>query len=124
MNIYNRAMGAGIPAQLLKSIVGLPVKLSYSKHALRAALNDRNGRVASAPSSIVFTPGNVVEVEAEPSATSPCKVVVRLPQDSRTDLVLVIIPEFGVLCGFVKTLWLNRKSDNHSTLRQDRLASV
>lgn len=115
--IYN--VGAyGIPADLLVDLCQMrPVPLTYSRHSLTEALNDRYGVLESRHFPTVFNSGDgwqVVEVESfVPGKVD--KFVVRKEVDARRSLVLVIDRT-----GTVRTLWTNLNSDGHSTLNKER----
>lgn len=105
--------------------VGLPeryrhpacrVVLQYSLHALREARRDRYGML-DLPDYVNLANYETVEVEITRERVS--KIVVRGPMDDERDLVLVIIPKAGKPW-FVKTVWVNLKSDSHKTLDRSR----
>jgi hypothetical protein len=105
-------------AQLFHKDIGIPtgvsgppagLRLTYSSHAKRAALDDRLTRVpATLPA--IFT---VIEVEVVNKR--PTKWVVRIPAapNEQRDLILVVQPD-----GFVRTIWTNDKNDTHKTLKR------
>ena len=82
--------------------------LQYSTHAKREALNDKFG-VCTFPKTVNFAKVQVVEVEVLDNHIT--KFVIRGSMDSSRDLLLVVNPD-----GFVRTMWINLKSDNHRTL--------
>jgi len=109
---YNAAIG--IPQSLLNELRTTPTfKLTYSKHALRAALDDKNGFLHpdAFPREFDISWGRVIEVTVDEDNYIE-KIVVRRLIDEARDLVLVILPATGV----VKTLWINFISDTHKTL--------
>ena len=87
----------------------IEVVLNYSYHAIEAAESDRFGKV-ELPYSINFNRVELVEVEIHKGRVN--KLVVRKHHDSLNDLVLVVLVDTLK----VKTVWLNRKNDNHRTL--------
>lgn len=109
--LYHRVLG--FPA-VVKSLFSRVFNLQFSGHARRAMLDDRYGNI-SAPGQVQVTSDNLIEVEVAGGA--PSKFVVRIPHDEKCDMVLVVIPE-GPERGFVKTVWLNEKSDQHHTLKR------
>ena len=114
---YNAAIG--IPEQILKGIRGWrPFPLSYSRHALHAALDDKNGTINPSDFPREFTHDWGLIVEVTEGDESIEKIVVRRAIDEARDLVLVILP----LTGVVKTLWINFTSDNHKTLDKTKYA--
>jgi len=89
------------------------VVLNYTYHALEASRRDRNGAI-KLPETLLFAHTELVEVEIVNGQAY--KVVVRIHHDNRNDLALVIL-----LNGMrVKTVWLNRKNDNHRTLDKSK----
>lgn len=93
------------------------VGLEYSRHAVLRA-NERN--FALAGGSVLLPAGSIVEIEREGNRTT--KLVVRVSSTPVYDLVLVLAPKAPGLF-FVKTAWLNKKTDKHATLRLDRLSA-
>lgn len=91
------------------------MRLCYSQHAIRASLSDRYGEIRILK-SITADRFDVVEVETHNGRT--VKYVLRGSYNDEFDIVLVIMP--ATPGGFVKTVWLNRKSDRHSTLDRSR----
>ena len=91
--------------------------LVYSEHALTEAASDRYGHkgVIVLPKRInLDAPNSLIEVEALADGTL-LKGVYRVRYNALNDLVLVIV--FGAELAFVRTIWLNRKGDNHAALR-------
>lgn len=86
--------------------------LTYGHHALKAAQSDRYG-VIRLPGSVEFAGMQVVEAEFYRDCLQ--KLVVRVRYCERFDLVLVL---GGT--GFVRTVWLNERSDKHSTLDRSK----
>lgn len=115
--IYN--VGAyGIPDILLVDLSQLrPLRLTYSRHAMTEALNDRYGTLESRHFPTVFQSGagwQIVEVESFiPGKVD--KFVIRKVVDARRSLVLVVDRS-----GTVRTLWTNLNSDGHATLNKER----
>ena len=83
--------------------------LEYGGHARREAFEDRYGKI-DLPTAIDFSQFEVIEVETQ--GKNVTKVLYRGTLDSRRDLCIVIIPKRR----FVKTVWVNLKSDKHRTL--------
>jgi hypothetical protein len=88
--------------------------LDYSFHARKAAKTDRYGEI-SLPEVLDTSAAMVIEVEGG-LYDEETKVVYRLPHDDEFDLVMAVIPQRA----FVKTVWLNRKSDGHGTLDESK----
>lgn len=93
-------------------------KLTYSNHALNAAQDDRYGYI-NLPSYIDTNTAKVIEIEIVQDRFLS-KVVYRISYSKTHDLVIVVIPERW----FVKTVWLNAKSDKHQTLNRSRYESA
>lgn len=111
--IYNRAVN--LPAELFAPFLRSNLRLTYSRHAKLECVRDRYNLI-NPPVLVDIRPEHVVEIEV--LAGRPVKAVVRMPYDGSCDLVLVIHPD-----GFVRTLWLNRRTDNHSSLKTAHLVS-
>ena len=96
--------------------------LTYSKHAEQEARRDRYGYI-TLPAYLDTRIAKVVEVEIENGVA--LKIVYRFAFDASRDIILVVMPPAHKGRGhlFVKTVWLNERSDNHKTLRSDRYAS-
>lgn len=104
----------GIPKQARTRFGKMP--LTYGLHALQAALNDRYGAI-DVPMHLDTDTAKVIEVElASDGATE--KVLYRVHHDVTHDLVIAVVPRTG----YVKTVWLNEKSDAHATLDHRRYA--
>lgn len=94
-------------------------RLRYSAHAQAEASNDRYGQI-NLPE--VFTAANaeLIEVEATLQDNRPeiVKQLWRMPLDAARDLVFSVMPN-----GVVRTVWVNLRSDKHSTLNRGRYVS-
>lgn len=84
----------------------------YSAHAKNACKSDRNGMIIL-PKEISFSGSDIIEIEVENKQV--VKYVIRLAYSNTCDLILVFL-----VTGLVKTVWLNCKSDNHSTLDKNK----
>lgn len=100
----------GIPAHL-KTKWGV-IPLTYSQHAKREARGDRYLPIRL-PAKLDTNAAKVIEVETEGDVVT--KVLYRVPYDTEHDLVLAVMPRQR----FVRTVWLNRKSDTHKTLKRE-----
>jgi len=89
-------------------------RLNYSNHALNASRDDRYGDI-QLPTFIDTNTAKVIEVEII-QGRFLSKVVYRVNYSDTHDLIIVVIPERW----FVKTVWLNAKSDKHQTLNKNR----
>lgn len=83
--------------------------LNYSRHAKRAAISDRYGHIPL-PDAINLSDYKVIEVEVIEDEVT--KVLYRGQLDEERDLCIVLIPSSS----FVKTVWVNLRSDTHRTL--------
>jgi hypothetical protein len=89
--------------------------LTYSKHAIREANSDRYGTI-KLPVAVDMSNAYVFEAEVNQRG-EVSKVVFRVQLDPQRDLVIVGIPRSTM---FVKTVWVNLRTDNHKTLRKNR----
>lgn len=81
--------------------------LIYGEHARLRCINKK----IDIFDDIYFNENDIIEVEYTNKLE---KLVVRVEYSSRKDIIFVLIPRNNVF--FVKTVWLNNKSDNHTTL--------
>lgn len=93
--------------------------LRYSRHARDEGVRDRYGAVHDLPPKLTQ---EFRVVEAVYVNGRPVKKVIRGPVKGspEKDLVLVVLLEDL----YVKTVWINLKSDSHKTLKRDRLSHV
>jgi hypothetical protein len=105
---YHREIG--FPSDV--KIMTQTISLYPSHHAQEAAKHDRYG-VIRIPSSVRVTPENVIEMDVQDGR--PNKYVVRVPYDERHD-ISIAVNVFGPGHGVVRTVWLNKKTDVHTTL--------
>lgn len=87
--------------------------LRYGHHARAEAKKDRYGEI-KLPEKINFDVAVLIEAEYDSDLERCVKQVWRQPLDERRDIVIVINPD-----GFVKTVWINLRSDKHRTLRRE-----
>ena len=87
--------------------------LKYGRHAVEAASNDRYGKV-DLPAKFDSACATLVEVETD-SDSKVLKKVYRVCLDATRDLVMVIQPD-----GFVRTVWVNLRTDKHRSLDRTR----
>lgn len=99
----------GIPEEVKKQMPKAVIELHYSRHAQEARINDRYGEV---PEFKTIDPNNAQVVEAETDGWKLKKVVYRIPYTETLDCCIVVLTGINL----VKTVWVNRKSDNHKTL--------
>lgn len=98
--------------------IALPVgrlRLRYGRHALEAAKTDRYGCLIL-PNSVQAHQLRIIEMEVVDGQV--VKFVARMPYNAANDLVLVIAPHSEQGCWFVRTVWVNKRNDTHSTLRR------
>lgn len=91
------------------------VGLTWTRHALRAATDDRYGNI---PIFKTATLDNLDIIEVGTENDRVVKIVFRGQMDAERDLVMVLIPDFSIYRGpwTVKTVWINEHNDKHSTL--------
>jgi hypothetical protein len=99
----------GFPSHLQMPVEGQ--KLWYSKHAINAATERlvRNRLPDTLPEH------RVIEVEVGQWSRVAVKWVVRVHLDDDDDLIMAITSDYHV-----KTVWVNRRDDNHRTLDRSR----
>lgn len=91
--------------------------LQYSRHAIEQAKSDKYGDCsAGLPQLLNFSKVVIFEVESENRVLK--KIVCRTAYNLDLDLILAISTEDSRNF-VVKTVWLNDKSDTHSTLKAD-----
>lgn len=83
-------------------------KLTYSRHALESANNDRYGMM-ELPETLTVEGKNAIEILVENGKA--IKSVYRVGYDDELDMVMVVQSD-----GFVRTVWFNKKTDKHKTL--------
>ena len=82
--------------------------LVFSKHA---EIRSIDKRIAMAD-SIYVNKGQVVEVELN-EQDRMVKAVVRVEYNNANDIIYVLVPTSNSMKLLVKTVWLNKKTDNH-----------
>jgi len=92
--------------------------LDYSSHAREEAVVDRYGNI-KLPRVIDTSKAEVIEVETDTSG-KVSKVLYRMQLDERRDICMPVIPRGLKL--FVKTVWVNLRSDRHKTLDRSKYA--
>ena len=110
-----------LPSEVRRLIPRGVIRPVYTEHAVRACITDRYGQVKHPETVDLADPAaDIFEVELcrhELSGRAYIgKLLVRIPYDELFDLTLVLAMRPGGN-GTVKTLWLNLRSDQHSTLR-------
>lgn len=96
--------------------------LRWSRHALLARNNDRNGHIL-APTSIDFGKCVLIEVDIEDNEVVKYLVRTSQPFDRVNDVIFALRP-LGDSVFLVKTVWLNQKNDLHRTLDKSRYNKV
>ena len=95
-------------------------RLTYTRHALDAAADDRYGKVTLLH-SFIPEQATLIETEAEDGPNGRNSKIVkqlwRCPMDEERDIVMALLP-----CGRVKTVWVNLRNDRHRTLNRSRYA--
>lgn len=106
MKIYHREQKE-FPDKVRKMVMA-GYDVSYSNHAKRASKTDRYGKIFL-PSKIYFSGEQVIEVEM--NGDDVVKYLIRLPYTKKLDAIFAMTND-----NFVKTVWLNKNDDNHTTL--------
>ena len=91
------------------------IVLRYGRHAQIEAENDKNGRIRP-PRVISFEWKDLELFEIEIENGVVVKMAVRIPHDREHDVSIV----FNTHNGFVRTIWLNKKSDVHKSLNMSK----
>lgn len=109
-------MDLGFPAHLNLELPKV-IKLTWTKHALMAAQEDRYGAI-NITSELITTGSKIVEIEVDKFGKVN-KLVIRTSYDKSKDICHVLVSG-----GIVKTVWLNLKSDTHKTLNINNYKSA
>jgi hypothetical protein len=102
----------------VKSLEGKTFALRFSRHAMNACLNDRYGQILP-PRNLTARVSEIIEIETQ--GNQIVKFVSRIAYNAQFDLMIVVMPD-GFF-GFVKTVWLNARTDSHKTLDRSKYAS-
>lgn len=111
----------GIPRWIYGLIPSGVKNLVYSRHATQAMRTDKYGSI-KAPTWLKFAAYQIVEITVIGKKID--KMVLRSSYSVDYDIVLVVQPTANKSEWFVKTIWLNEKSDNHATLDKSRFANA
>lgn len=114
MKTYNKAIF--MPSHTLD---GKRFRLTWSKHAIESLSNDRYGAIRPIL-EVTVNRANLVELTLN-DYKNPVKLMLRTKQDVLNDVCLVFIPDYDV--AFVKSAWLCRADDNHTTLNRSLYAT-
>ena len=85
----------------------------YTKHARESALTDKYGLIIL-PKTYNIAKSDIIELEIKNNDIN--KLVIRIGYNDKYDLILVI----SFYTGMIKTVWLNKKDDNHYTLDKNK----
>lgn len=100
----------GFPAKFYKKWPEkMMINLYHSSHAVKAANNDRYGKI-SLPNMLEVNRSDIFELELDQRG-QVIKFCIRKEYNSEYDLCLAISADFTI-----KTCWLNSRQDNHKTL--------
>lgn len=100
--------------------IGFPVNLTLPRGSIRLTYSQhaRNKGVVKLPSFINIDNAQAIEVETDKQG-SLVKVLYRVPYDVTDDLLLAVNVDSEDF-GFVRTVYLNGRYDNHNTLNRSR----
>ena len=90
------------------------VRVEWTKHAERAAANDRYGKIHLVK-SVDLRNFHTVEVEKDERGVVT-KILVRGPFDNEHDVCYALVPRAG-MPWVIKTTWLNHLSDTHRLVK-------
>lgn len=112
--LYHKNLG--LPKELLYKLNHIKeVSLTYSRHAIIASQSDRYAtRRIKLRDKLSFKADDVIELETDANG-SLLKLVVRVSYNADLDIIYVLSRG-----GFVKTVWLNKKTDLHETLNESK----
>jgi len=96
-------------------------ELDYGSHAMSATLDDRYGRIPVL-NSINVDKLQMVELGVDSGSGRVSKIVYRGHLDEERDMCIVVIPKPPGQKWFVKTVWINLRSDQHRTLDESKYA--
>lgn len=108
MSLYHREVGFPACVELPKG----KFSLEWSEHAQQQCVMDINGAIKVTP-TIILDPYRIFEVQLSQDQKIE-KFAYRTRYNGRCDITYVFIPQGENL--FIKTVWLNRRSDKHFTL--------
>lgn len=108
MKLYHKQLG--FPKSV--KLTGGLFRLIWSNHAIRAAQSDKYGEIVKV-THISFCPTKVFEIEVCAKGNI-LKMAYRSHHCEKYDICYVLVPSGNQM--LVKTVWLNQKKDNHSTL--------
>jgi hypothetical protein len=125
--LYHREIGFSQEVEQWLTRVEVSYRLEWPRHAMQECVKDKYGPIMRPPMSIAFRPESIFEVEWTPVHFEGVrripgrvsKFVVRLPYDGTCDIILSLVPWDWENLATVKTVWLNRRDDKHSTLRKE-----
>lgn len=103
-----------IPPEL-RNLAVFKGELRYGRHAQSEANLDRYGHI-ELPRQFDSASADLIEVEWDRIKKQVTKCVWRQALDAQRDLVIVVMPDSG----FVKTVWVNLKTDKHRTLDRSK----
>jgi hypothetical protein len=103
-----------MPQRVLDKVPTGITTLSYGLHAVEQARAKYGISCERLPVSIHITQANIVEVELD--GDDFAKVVIRIAFSQVDDICLPLILKGDKW--FVKTVWLNRNNDKHTTLKR------
>jgi len=109
-----------LPSELLEQVPKESIRLKYGTHAKHACKDDKFGRVVGPPQ---LNPATCDIFELEDRAGKLVKFLARMSYDHRRDITVVIACDKNNEY-FVKTLWLNLKTDKHWSLNKKNYVKV
>ncbi len=110
MSIYQFHVEVNMPERYKAPIYEGPLK--YRRHAREEAQMDRYGSI---PLPAVFdaSKAQLIEVDFDTDVDKVVKQLWRQPLDDKRDIVMAIMED-----GFVRTVWVNLRTDKHRTLNR------
>jgi len=90
-------------------------KVTYARHAQNVSSGANGIAALNLPEEFHAANATLVEAEVNPATGEVEKQVWRVPFDEQNDLCFPMMAN-----GFIKTVWLNSRTDSHATLRRTR----
>ena len=109
-----------MPKDKLAEIAGKTFSLVYSQHALDESKVDRYGTIQTFK-KLTVSEKNIVELSIE-EGFGVCKLLVRMAYNAFNEVCYVIEPKGNT--ANVKTCWLCRKNDRHTTLNRSLYETI
>lgn len=108
-----------IPVEPLTKVCNRRFDLVYSNHAKQACLNDRYGLIKPVLNLIIIQK-YIIELTLN-DYNNVDKLLIRMKHNESNDTCLILLPDDTQ--AIVKTIWLCKATDTHSTLNKTQFAT-